>query len=163
MNSFLKALGVLCALILLAGMVTSPVSARTNTSIVKVAANAPTVQRGKSTWVNVRVFIAHPYHANSNPASQSFLIPTTVTIAPAQGLTIGKPSYPKGKMKKFSFTTTPISVYDGTIVVRVPVTVARSAKAGVHNLSGTVRYQACDDRNCLMPANVRFNVALRVK
>jgi hypothetical protein len=161
MKSILKTAGLLGALTLV-GAATIPASAAKKPS-VSVAAGGAVVQRGKTTWVAVRVTIPRPYHANSNPASQSFLIPTSVSLASAPGVRAGSARYPKGVMKKFTFSDKPISVYEGTIVARVPVSVAASAKPGVRNLSGTVRYQACDDKNCYAPTNVRFSAPLRVK
>ena len=163
MKPFFKAIGVLCALMLLTGLVVFPVTAKTKTAVAKVSASAPTVQRGKTTLVAVRVAVASRYHVNSNPATEKSLIPTSVKLTAPKGFKVGKARYPKGKMKSFAFTKKPISVYDGTTVIRVPVTVPRTAKTGTHNLTGTVRYQACDDKNCLMPVNAKFTVKLRVK
>jgi len=163
MKALFKAIGVLYALTFIAGLTTSPAQARNRAAVARVAASAPTVQRGKTTWVTVQIAVARPYHVNSNPASQSYLIPTTVTLASVRGVSIGKARYPKGHMKKFSFSDKAISVYEGTVIVRVPVTVARTAKPGVLRLAGTARYQACDDKNCLMPVNTKFNVVLNVK
>ncbi len=76
---------------------------------------------------------------------------------------MGKPVYPKGKARKFAFFDKPLAVYEDTVTVRVPLKVAGSAKPGVRRLAGLVKYQACTDKNCLLPARTKFDVKFRVK
>lgn len=120
------------------------------------------VAAGSTVTMWVDLTIKPSYHANANPASEPYLIPTTVSLKSAPGITVGKAVYPKGKQKKFAFVDKPIAVYDGTVAVRLPLTVAKNARAGERRLTGTVRYQACDDKNCLLPAQAAIEVKLQV-
>jgi thiol:disulfide interchange protein DsbD len=104
----------------------------------------------------VEATIAHGWHVNSHTPSEEFLIPTVVAPDAADGVTFGEPEYPSGKMAKFSFSAKPLSVYEGTFSVRVPVNWSGGAAP---TLSGAVEYQACNDTQCLPPATARFSIA----
>jgi len=163
MKSHRKTISVLGVLAILAGAIVAPAIAKAGKPNVSVAASGATINRGKSGAVTVKLNIPKPYHANANPASEKFLIPTSVKLDSKTGIKAGAAKYPKGEIKKFSFSDKSISVYDGAVAVKVPVSVASSVKAGTHKLSGTVRYQACDEKSCYAPVNVKFSVALKVK
>ncbi len=117
---------------------------------------------GRTAMLSVKLRIKKPYHVNANPATEDYLIPTVISLASSGGLSFGKPIYPKAENKKFAFADKPLAVYEDEVTVRVPVTAAKSAKPGARKLNGTVRYQACDDNNCLIPTTASFTVALNV-
>lgn len=124
--------------------------------VVKVAASLDSSSASEPAVV-VRLTIDNGYHINANPASASYLIPVEVTMAPANGITFGKPLYPKGKETKFAFEAKPLLVYEDTLDVRVPIT-AGASSAATAKLSGSVRYQACNDQACLFPTTAKFSV-----
>ncbi|MDQ3814489.1 MAG: thioredoxin family protein [Armatimonadota bacterium] len=121
-----------------------------------------TLSPGDKSALNVVLTIAKPYHVNANPASEAYLIATTVTIKAGQGVTGGKPLYPKAETKKFAFFSKPLKVYEGTVTVEVPLSVADNATPGTRQVSGIVKYQACNDKQCLLPAQAKFRTTLRV-
>ncbi len=129
---------------------------------VRGAVSPASVAPGASVTLQLRLAIAPQYHVNANPASEAYLVPTTVSFLPSPGITAGKANYPEGRRKTFAFTEKPIAVYDGTVTVRVPMTVARDARTGARRLAGSVRYQACNHQNCLLPARSTFEVKLMV-
>ncbi|HEV8118032.1 MAG TPA: cytochrome c biogenesis protein CcdA [Thermoanaerobaculia bacterium] len=94
------------------------------------------------------------WHVNSHKPSEDYLIATTVVVDPAPGLQAGEPKYPEGSSKKFAFAEKPLSVYEGSFTVTVPLT---SAPPG--EIAGAVEFQACSDTQCLAPASVRFKAA----
>ena len=159
MRRFIPA--VLAALLLVpAAFAQAPPKA---TSLVKASAAAITVHVGSAATATVRVVIVPAWHAYSNPPSLEYNIPTRVTIRGAAGVTAGKPVYPAGRQVKFASEDKPISVYDGTFEVTVPLTAAATADNGAHALGGTVEYQACNDQTCLMPASVPFTLEVKVE
>jgi thiol:disulfide interchange protein len=126
--------------------------------VVKVAASLDSsAGEGNKAAVVVRLAIDKGYHINANPASASYLIPVEVTMAPADGVSFGKPVYPAGKETKFAFQAEPLAVYEDTVTVRVPITTGASGTATA-KLSGSVRYQACNDQACLFPTTAKFSV-----
>jgi len=98
--------------------------------------------------------IASGWHVNSHRPSEEYLIATTAHLDPIAGVTFGEPVYPAGVPKKFGFSESPLSVYEGSFAIDVPVLWnAQSPPAAV---SGRVEYQACNDKSCLAPASVAF-------
>ena len=126
--------------------------------------NAPKVEvaAGKSAQAEVRLTIKEGYHINANPASQ-YQIATELTLEPSEGITAGKLKYPASLTKKFSFSDQPLAVYEKEAVIAVPLTVAAGAAKGERNLSGRLRYQACDDAVCYPKKDVSVSIPVTVK
>jgi thiol:disulfide interchange protein DsbD len=101
----------------------------------------------------VRCELASGWHVNSHTPSEEYLIPTEVVVAPIRGATISPPDYPEGKDTKFAFSDKPLSVYAGSFTIRVAVS---WKDASPPDLSGVVKFQACNDAQCLAPAEVAF-------
>jgi len=118
---------------------------------------------GDTVTLHVLLSIQHPYHVNANPASEAYLVATAVTLKTAQGIEIGKPVYPKALSRNFAFSPgKPLKVYEGTALVKVPLTIAGDATTGIRQLSGIVKYQACNEKQCLLPAQTQFATSVQV-
>ncbi len=107
---------------------------------------------GQGTLV-LHATLAPGWHVNSHKPSEDYLIPTTVTLAEATGVKFGEPRFPEGKMEKFSFSETALSVYSHEFTIEVPV---EWTGAAVPTLSGSVEFQSCNDKQCLAPSSVKF-------
>ena len=89
------------------------------------------------------------FHINANPASEPYLIPTTVTVA---GIAPDHVSYPPAVRFKPKFSEEPLDVYEGTVTI---VAVSSRAKLeGDRNAQVTVTVQACTDWICFPPADL---------
>jgi thiol:disulfide interchange protein DsbD len=99
--------------------------------------------------------VAPGWHVNSHEPSEEYLIPTEVKIEPAAGATFASARYPQGIQKKFAFSEKPLSVYEERFTIEVPVSWPAGTPPAV---SGTVEYQACNDRQCNPPASVSFRL-----
>jgi hypothetical protein len=140
------------------------------TSSLVVAAPAPTVPvatfradpaefRGDSTTLRVRIMIPPGWHIQSDAPLDDFLIPTEVKAA-AEGLRFGKPVFPRALTKDLPALGGKVALFEDTIEVRLPV--KREAKAGtsadakamLRNAAVTVRYQSCNDSQCLPPRTI---------
>jgi len=102
--------------------------------------------------LTVHAKLAEGWHTNSHKPSEDYLIPTSLKLNPAEGLSFGEPRYPEGKLEKFAFSDKPLSVYAGDFSMEVPV----FWKAAPPTVSGSVEFQACNDKQCLAPASVPF-------
>jgi len=129
-------------------------------TLVQVVVAPVTVAAGGTATASVKLTILAGWHVNANPPAMEYNIPTTVTLAGAGGLTSGRVHYPPGKQEKFGFEDAPLLVYDGTVVVNVPVAAAADAKSGT--LDGKVEFQACNNEVCLAPTEVPFRVQVNV-
>jgi thiol:disulfide interchange protein DsbD len=103
--------------------------------------------------VTVEAQILEGWHVNSHKPTEDYLIPTAVQLSPAEGLTAGEPRYPEGRLVKFSFADKPLSVYQDRFAVEVPVTWSGASPSSV---VGRIDFQACNDKQCLAPASVKF-------
>jgi DsbC/DsbD-like thiol-disulfide interchange protein len=94
------------------------------------------------------------------PGATDFL-PIALTLDAASGVTIGALRYPKSQTLDLEGLKIP--VYDKPFRLAQRVTLDRSLKKGeTITVTGTVNYQACDDRVCFIPAKapVRWTIAV---
>ena len=102
------------------------------------------------------------YHINDHHPSLDYLIPTEVKLEPSKQLTVQDITYPKGVLKKFAFSDTLVSVYEGTVRVDVALQVERGTPPGNYKVNGQLAYQACNDHACLPPATVPLLFSFKV-
>jgi DsbC/DsbD-like thiol-disulfide interchange protein len=120
------------------------------------------VPRGRVFDVGVVVEIQRGYHMNSHKPLDEFLIPTTLTAQLPQGFREVETSYPEGQLRKFAFASTPLSVYSGSVTLRMRVEATADAPLGSVTLPFILRYQACNDTTCLPPVKLPVSVSIRV-
>jgi hypothetical protein len=89
------------------------------------------------------------YHINANPASDDYLIPTSVAFA---GLVPERIVYPPATPFKPAFADEPINIYEGTVVVAASFPSGALDRA--HDLGFTVTGQACTKLICLPPRDI---------
>ncbi len=124
---------------------------------------APTVRAGESVTLRVTVSIKAGYHVQANPVLNPALIPMVLTVPAKPSITVGKPVYPRAKRMRLVGSDEDLVIYDGTFVVEQPVSVSKDSPPGETTLEGSLRYQACDDRRCLLPRSVPVQLKLRVR
>jgi thiol:disulfide interchange protein DsbD len=112
----------------------------------------PVVENGV---LELRATLTSGWHVNSHKPSEEYLIATEAHADPARGVRFGEPRYPDGVMKKFSFSPNPLSVYEGSFTIEIPLELEGAAPT----ISGRVDFQACNDTTCLAPASVAFRMA----
>lgn len=115
---------------------------------------------GGSGEATITLDIAEGYHVHSNPASDKFYIATEVKAEPQEGLTPGKPVYPKPVTHRFEFSDKPLSVYEGHVAISLPLRADKTAAKGRHTFSANIRVQPCNDQTCLPPRDI--NAAIPV-
>jgi DsbC/DsbD-like thiol-disulfide interchange protein len=122
-----------------------------------------TVSAGASAKVELKFRILPGYHINSEKPAGELLIPTTLTLNAADGLSVASVAYPKPKELVFEFAPEEkLNVYDGDITVAATLKAAPSAAPGTRTLKGELRYQACNDRACFPPRKLPVEVEVRV-
>ncbi len=129
---------------------------------VKVSAHEVQLTVGGSAEAVVRLEIADGYHVNANPPSDKFYIGTEVQAEAQGGVAPGKPVYPRGLTKKFQFSAQPLAVYEGRAVVRLPLRADAAAAKGRKTFRARVRYQPCNDRECLQPRTLEVAIPVNV-
>ncbi len=137
----------------LAAQSVEPKGSPETASILAVSARLEPRAPGRGV-LRLDVTVASGWHVNSHRPSEEYLIATQAHLEPAPGVRFGEALYPVGQMKKFGFSESPLSVYEGSFVIEVPVEWDSSRPAPA--ISGRVEYQACNDTRCLAPASVSF-------
>jgi DsbC/DsbD-like thiol-disulfide interchange protein len=95
------------------------------------------------------------------PGSKDY-IAVAVKLAPQLEVKAGKLEYPKSEMMSFADERVP--VFQKPFRLTQPVTLDKSVKAGATvTVSGTVTYQACDDRVCYPPESAPVAWTVMVK
>jgi hypothetical protein len=120
----------------------APGSSRTEDHVHVTARRA-----GESLLITLR--IDPGYHVTANPASDDYLIATSVAFA---GPVPERIVYPAGIPFKPAFADNPIEVYEGTVVVAATFTAGMLDRA--HRLGFTVTAQACTKEICLPPNDI---------
>jgi DsbC/DsbD-like thiol-disulfide interchange protein len=95
------------------------------------------------------------------PGSENY-IPITVKLNAQPEIKAGKLAYPKSEM--MTFLDEKVPVFQKPFRLTQDVTLDKSAKAGsTVTVSGTVNYQACDDRVCYAPESAPVTWSVIVK
>jgi len=129
--------------------------------IVKLSVQNPAfeVQKGKQFSVDITASINSNWHINSNKPNDEFLIPSVVS-AKGKGIKLVKVRYPNPRELKFSFSESPVSVFEGETKIGLTFEVQESAPFGKQTVIVDLDYQACNDVTCMPPnsASAKFDI-----
>ena len=123
---------------------------------------ADAAHAGSSVKAAVVAEVAPGFHINAHKPTLDYLIPTELKLQPTQQLSAEKMVYPEGAPKKFQFSDTVLSVYEGKLVVGALLKVAPAVRPGTYTMSGKFTYQACSDHACLPPRSIPVSLAVKV-
>jgi hypothetical protein len=163
-----RTLALLSAPILLAATVAGPAYSQLGNmdatgkpkSYVLYAAESQTIPAAKHAVLELRFHIVQGYHVNSHTPKSELLIPTALTLQPADGVKASPPEYPAGQPFSFSFDPSDkLDVYAGDFTLKLPVVAA----AGAHTIDGSLKYQACDHASCYPPRTLPVKVIFTAK
>ena len=90
---------------------------------------------------------------------QKDFIAISLALTAADGVTPGKAVYPKGEKLFFPELKETQFVYSKPFRITQPIAIAKGA-ASPTTITGTVRYQACDDSVCYLPQDVKVSWTL---
>jgi hypothetical protein len=120
------------------------------------------VARGKEFQIAVVMKIREGFHVNARKKSAEYLIATDLKTDGAAGFKIGDVTYPEGQERTFTFSKTPLNVYEKTVVLKVPVTVLADAPTGAQHIALKLKYQACNNEVCLPPVTLPVDATVNV-
>ena len=149
------------AIVLLSGLASLGWSAE---PIVTVKAIPPPggLKAGQPAVLTLKLNIRNSFHINSDRPLQRNLVPTTVQFGERPGVTFGNVVFPPAQIKTLPISRKPMSVYEGVVRLTVEVTPSRAPGEKEVTIEGHVRYQACNNKNCLPPSRALFNLTLPV-
>jgi Disulphide bond corrector protein DsbC len=106
---------------------------------------------GKPSPVALHFRVGQGLHINSHTPSDQYLIPTDFSIPDGAGVRLDAAAYPAGALITLpSDPKTKLSVYTGDFVIQARLV----ATPGDHLVQAKLRYQACDQNQCLPPKTV---------
>ncbi|HXO62172.1 MAG TPA: protein-disulfide reductase DsbD N-terminal domain-containing protein [Candidatus Acidoferrales bacterium] len=127
-----------------------------------VYVSADPAARGVPFQVAVVFKIRPGFHVNAREKSADYLIATDLRAEMPAGFKAGEVAYPKGQLHSFTFSKTPLNVYEGTVTLRMPVTALASAPTGPQQIPLKLRYQACSTAICLPPVTIDLQASINV-
>ena len=119
-------------------------------------------EAGAPARVAALVSIEPGWHVNSHKPTFEYLIPTVLELTLPEGWSPGEIQYPQAELQTFSFEVQPLAVYDGDVVILAEVKVPAGAPAGAYPVKASLRYQACNDSQCLPPVTAEARIQLSV-
>lgn len=103
------------------------------------------------------------YHVNTNKPAEGWMVPTEVVIGPPVGIKVKNIAYPRAsKTLQVAGSKAPSPVWEGKVTVTFDLVVAGHVKPGKVTVKGMVRFQPCDDKTCLAPADKPFKLVVPV-
>lgn len=120
------------------------------------------VPRGHAFAIAVVAKISPGFHVNAHMPSEDYLIPTKILADLSPGVFAVETTYPRGVMRAFRFSTTPLRVYEGSFTVLMKLRANGSAPLGPQKIGLTVAYQACNQDACLPPTKVPVTANLQI-
>ncbi len=129
---------------------------------VETYASHEHIRPGDTFQVAIVANIKKGLHINSHQPTDEVLVPTVVSFDERDDIVLAPVSYPEPVLRSFSFSGHKIPVYYGRIVMIARGKLARDIEPGATKISGCFAYQACDDKSCLMPQSVNFQIPLKI-
>lgn len=102
------------------------------------------------------------YHVNSNQPADEYLIPLKLTWVKGP-LEAEQVYYPKPLLENYAFSQKPVSVFSGKFEIVTKFKASPAAQPGMALMNGKLRYQACNEKECLPPktVDVQFTVDIQ--
>jgi len=120
------------------------------------------VPRGRVFEIAVVARIRPGFHLNAHEVSQDYLIPTQLEAALPAGFRLRETRYPPGVLRKFRFSPAKLSVYTGSVVLRMRLEALSAAPLGRRELPLALSYQACNEEACFPPVKVPVSAEIEI-
>ncbi len=127
-----------------------------------VYVSAEPAARGVPFQIAVVLTVRPGFHVNAREKSAEYLIATDLKAEVPTGFKIGAVAYPKGELHTFIFSKTPLNVYQGKVILLLPLTALASAPVGSQQVPLKLRYQACSTEICLPPVTIDLQATVDV-
>jgi thiol:disulfide interchange protein DsbD len=157
-------LASLAAVIVISALPSAPAQMPSGRDVVAPSAFASfePVGRGSSFQLAVVLKIRDGFHINARQPSADYLIPTDLRAEVPAGFKVGDTTYPKGELRKFSFSKTPLNVYEDKVVIRMALTALADAPLGAQHIPLRLRFQACSTEACLPPVTLPVDATINL-
>jgi len=110
----------------------------------------------------LRVQLPPGLHAQSNKPRDPLLIPTSLAFTPPAGVTVTEVVFPHTIDVRLASSDQPLAVFEGDFVIGVQIQIDNAVAPGPIELTGRLRYQACNDVSCFTPRTLTTSWTLHV-
>jgi Disulphide bond corrector protein DsbC len=148
------------ASLLLALSLSSP--AQTSNTLTIAPSERVAIKRGGEADVKLKAQLRTGFHVNSDKPTDEYLIPLKLTWA-KEPLQTEQITYPKPQLEKYEFSMTPLSVFSGNFEIVTRFKAPASLNPGPVIVNGKLRYQACNNKECLPPKNLDVTVTMDIQ
>ena len=119
-------------------------------------------KRGQTVTAKISADLRSGYHVNSNTPADEYLIPLKLSWTNSP-FPVEQVVYPKPQLEKFDFSPQPVSIFSGTFDILTKFKVPANAASGLTTISGKLRYQACNNKECLAPKTIDIQLPVNVQ
>lgn len=148
------------AILLSAISLSSP--AQTSNALTITPTEKVAIRRGGEADVKLKAQLRTGFHVNSDKPTDEYLIPLRLTWS-KEPLQTEQITYPKPQFEKYEFSMTPLSVFSGTFEIVTRFKAPATAAPGPVIVNGKLRYQACNNKECLPPKNLDVTVTVDIQ
>jgi hypothetical protein len=117
---------------------------------------------GTPSEIRIPVRVATGFHIQANPASNQFLVPLALELAPVLGFAFGEPVYPQSRPYRLEGTDEDLNTYEGMIEIVLLLTVTDAVPPGKYVIEGSLQFQACDSTTCMFPSSALVSIVVEV-
>jgi peroxiredoxin len=111
--------------------------------------------------LSVELQIEPGLHVYGTPIADGY-VPLSIELAPGDAVVTGAVDLPAPHAFRIEGLDEQFVVYEGRVLATLPITFAKR-DAGDQLLSVTIHYQACSATDCLMPASVSLELAVKAE
>jgi DsbC/DsbD-like thiol-disulfide interchange protein len=155
-------LGFLVAGLGLSGVSTSA-QFREPTAELTPTVEQQAIQPGQTVTLVLRVELPENMHVQSDEPRDPFVIPTLLTVAVPEGVTVEEITYPESTDFLLTGQAEPLAVFEHEFTIAVRLALDADVSPGDIFVLGSLLYQACDDRVCFAPATAAVEWHLHVE
>ena len=130
-------------------------------TIEKAVLNVSALRPGDKAMAAIVLEIKPGFHAQSRTPLEDFYVKFEAKLDDNPALKFGEPIYPKGEEKTYP-ALGKLSVYEGRVVVHVPVEVKPDVPPGPLKITGRLKYQLCNDELCFPPESPKLTIETKV-
>ena len=113
--------------------------------------------------IQVQLNIDAGWHLYGNASDEQQFVPTKLEVVPNPTVEVTEVRSPAATQKHDPVSDRMLSVYEGSVSFNIQLKVNASAASGPVQIEATLDYQACDDRKCLAPQHVTFQLPMIIK
>ena len=136
--------------------------AQTNNVLTITPSDHVSIKRGGTTDIKLKLELKPGFHVNSDKPTDDYLIPLKLTWA-KDPLQAEQVVYPKPQIEKYDFSMTPLSVFSGNFEIVTHFKAPSTLPPGPVMMNGKLRYQACNNKECLAPKTVEVAIAVDIQ